>query len=103
MDELEETLKRILSYKGVIGVLIMNNQGITIKSTLDNDLTFQYSSLFSQFTEKAKSIIKELDNTNDLTFLNIRSKKHEIMIATEKEYIFIVIKDPNILNEQKFV
>ena len=32
---------------------------------------------------------------NDLTFLRIRSRKHEIMVAPDKEYILIVIQDPN--------
>ena len=32
---------------------------------------------------------------NDLTFLRIRSKKHEIMVAPDKDYILIVIQNPN--------
>ena len=31
---------------------------------------------------------------NDLTFLRVRSKKHEIMIAPDKEYLLIVIQNP---------
>jgi dynein light chain roadblock-type len=30
---------------------------------------------------KAKSIIRDLDPTNDLTFLRIKSKNNEIMVA----------------------
>ena len=32
---------------------------------------------------------------NDLTFLRIRSKKHEIMVAPDKEYVLIVIQNPH--------
>ena len=32
---------------------------------------------------------------NDLTFLRIRSKKHEIMVSPDKDYSLIVIQNPN--------
>jgi dynein light chain roadblock-type len=35
-----------------------------------------------------------LNLQNDLTFLRVRSKKHEIMIAPDKEYLLIVIQNP---------
>ena len=41
----------------------------------------QYSGLISQLNDKARSTVRDLDPTNDLTFLRIRSKKHEIMVA----------------------
>ena len=43
---------------------------------------------------KARSAVRTLDPQNDLTFLRIRSKKHEIMVAPEKEYMLIVIQEP---------
>jgi len=38
--------------------------------------------------------VRDLDPTNDLTFLRIRSKKHEIMVAPDKEFILIVVQNP---------
>jgi len=95
MSEIEETLKRIQSHKGVIGVVIVNNEGIPIRSTLDNSETAQYAALITQLAIKAKSTVRDLDPQNDLTFLRIRSKKHEIMVAPDKEYILIVVQNPN--------
>merc|ERR1712186_252802 len=82
--EVEETLKRIQSHKGVVGVIVVNAEGIPIKSTLDNPTTIQYTGLISGLTDKARSVVRDLDPTNDLTFLRVRSKKHEIMIAPGK-------------------
>ncbi|SBT70691.1 flagellar outer arm dynein-associated protein, putative [Plasmodium malariae] len=31
---------------------------------------------------------------NDINFLRLRSKKHEIMIAPDKDYTLIVVQDP---------
>jgi len=95
MSEVEETIKRIQSHKGVLGVVVVNNAGVAIKSTLDNELTAKYCGLFTQLAAKARSVVRELDTTNDLTFLRVRSKKHEIMVAPDKDYMLIVVQDPS--------
>lgn len=58
--------------------------GIPIKTTLDNTTTVQYAGLIGQLSDKARSVVRDLDPTNDLTFLRIRTKKHEIMVAPGK-------------------
>jgi dynein light chain roadblock-type len=56
-------------------------EGIPIRTTLDHDRTIQHAALITQLAAKARSVIRDLDPQNDLTFLRVRSKKHEIMIA----------------------
>ena len=77
---------------------MVNNEGIPIKSTLDSTSTvqvkidlintyknininknvFQYSAEVSQLAERAKCLVRDLDPTNELTFVRIASKKHEV-------------------------
>ncbi|XP_004082836.3 dynein light chain roadblock-type 1 [Oryzias latipes] len=95
MADVEETLKRIQSQKGVQGVIIVNSEGIPIKTTLDNTSTVQYAGLIQQLVLMARSTVRELDPQNDLTFLRVRSKKNEIMIAPDKDYFLIVIQNPS--------
>ncbi|GFG38250.1 hypothetical protein Cfor_01891 [Coptotermes formosanus] len=84
-SEVEETMKRIQSHKGVVGTIVVNSEGIPIKTTMDNTTTVQYAGLISQLSDKARSVVRDLDPTNDLTFLRIRSRKHEIMVAPGKD------------------
>lgn len=65
--------------------------GIPIRSTLDNSTTVQYAGLISQLAAKARSTVRDIDPGNDLTFLRIRSKKHEIMVAPGMytDYIYV--------------
>eukprot|EP00074_Homo_sapiens_P015557 NP_001268658.1 dynein light chain roadblock-type 1 isoform c [Homo sapiens] len=67
---------------------------IPIKSTMDNPTTTQYASLMHSFILKARSTVRDIDPQNDLTFLRIRSKKNEIMVAPDKDYFLIVIQNP---------
>ncbi|KAK2505775.1 LOW QUALITY PROTEIN: hypothetical protein MC885_005839, partial [Smutsia gigantea] len=83
MAEVEETLKRIQSHKGVIGTMVVNAEG-----------------LLHQLTMKARSTVRDIDPQNDLTFLRIRSKKHEIMVAPDKEYLLIAIQNPGVFSER---
>uniref|UniRef100_A0A8C5QN22 Dynein light chain roadblock-type 1 n=1 Tax=Leptobrachium leishanense TaxID=445787 RepID=A0A8C5QN22_9ANUR len=81
LTKCEKTLKRIQGQKGVLGIIVVNSEGIPIKSTMDNGSTLQYASLMHQLVMKARSSVRDIDCQNDLTFLRIRSKKNEIMVA----------------------
>ena len=50
----EETIKRISSHKGIVGVLIVNGDGIPIRSTLENSLSVQYAGLVNAHKGVAK-------------------------------------------------
>ncbi|XP_042733073.1 dynein light chain roadblock-type 2 isoform X2 [Lagopus leucura] len=65
--------------------MVVNAEGIPIRTTLDNSTTVHYAGLLHQLTMKARRTVRDIDPQNDLTFLRIRSKKHEIMVAPEKE------------------
>ncbi|CAL8104249.1 unnamed protein product [Calicophoron daubneyi] len=92
-SEVEETFKRLLSHKGVIGAIIGSSDGIAIRSSMDNSTTVQYCGLIQQLTAKARSAVRDLDPSNDLTFLRIRSKRNEIMVAPDRDYSLIVIQE----------
>jgi dynein light chain roadblock-type len=89
--EVDETLKRIQAQKGVTGVIIMDNLGRSIRSTLDDEATTKHTVLLRQLCDKSKSVTKELDSTNDLSFLRLKTKKNEIMVAPDKDYLLAVI------------
>jgi len=93
-NNVEETLKRIQSHKGVTGIMVLNKDGIPIKSTLDQATTNQYAAAHSQLAAKARSVVRDIDPQNDLTFLRFRTKKHEVMVAPDKDYMLIVIQEP---------
>mmetsp|Transcript_45881 Transcript_45881/g.52928 ORF Transcript_45881/g.52928 Transcript_45881/m.52928 type:complete len:99 (-) Transcript_45881:1327-1623(-) len=95
MSEVEETLNRIKTHKGVKGIIVVDSEGMPIRSTLNPTETQKYAAALSELTLKARNTVRDLDTTNELTFLRIRSKKHEIMVAPDKGYILIVIQVPN--------
>jgi len=128
--EVEDTIKRIASHKGVEGIIICNYDGVALKSTLAPALTAKYAGLLSQLVVKARGVVRTIDAEvsvcsqsgvsspdrrqlqtpskcalapaalqNDLVFLRVRSKKHEIMIAPDREYLLVVIQNPAAADE----
>jgi len=93
-NEVEDAIKRICSHKGVVGMIVINYEGIPIKSTVDNALSVQYAAQVQQLVDKSRTMIKELDGNNDLSFIRLRTKKHEVLVAPDKEYALIVIQNP---------
>ena len=75
-------IRIIISQK--VANLLSSCTGIPIRSTLDNATTVQYASQVGQLTTKARCTVRDLDPTNDLSFLRVRTNKHEIMIAPGK-------------------
>ena len=67
--DMDEVLKRIQTSRNVAGVMVINNEGIPLKSTLDSSTTVQYGGMVSDLATHARSIVRDLDPTNELTFL----------------------------------
>ena len=47
---------------------------------------FQYSEQISKFADQAKAIVKNLDPSNEMEYLRVKSCKQEILVASEDEY-----------------
>ena len=93
--EIEDTIKRIASHKGVEGILIFNYEGVALKSTMSRELTTQYAGLFVQLILKARGVVRSIDAENDLVFLRVRTKKHEVLVAPDSAYVLLVVQDPD--------
>ena len=48
---------------------------------MDNSTTVQYAGLLHSLAAQARNCVRDIDPQNDLTFLRVRSKKNEIMVA----------------------
>ena len=90
-QKVEETLNRINTHQGVIGVIIVNKKGMSIRSTMKPEDTIIYGSLITQFRDKADKTIKHLHEDEEIFFIKIRSQMYEIMIAPDREFSMIVL------------
>ena len=99
---------------GTIGVMLYTPEGIPIKTTVDNTTAaqvvvnnddddghniLQYQNLVSTLTATAKSIVRELDPTNELTFFRMKSTSHEVLVAPSPHFLMIVLQKSDLSQE----
>ena len=93
--EVEDTFKRLMNYKGVKGLIILNSDGVAIKTTMTNEDTVQYAGLIHDLFIKSRSTVKEINPNDQLESIRIRSFKHEILIAPAADYMLICVQEPD--------
>jgi len=83
MSEVEETIERIKVQGGVEGYVICNKQGQVLRRfpSMSLEDAEKYAHSMISLTSQARGVIRDLDPKNELRYLRIRAKKHEIMVA----------------------
>lgn len=93
MSEVEDTLNRIKTHKTVLGYLIVNSEGGIVRGAFkDDEENKNIANSVPLLTTKARSVVRDLDPTNDLVFMRIQTKFNEIMVAPDDEFSLIVIQ-----------
>uniref|UniRef100_A0A3Q0R0Q0 Dynein light chain roadblock n=1 Tax=Amphilophus citrinellus TaxID=61819 RepID=A0A3Q0R0Q0_AMPCI len=90
-EEVEARMKRIAATKGVIGTLVVNPDGVPLRSTLDQSMTLQYAGQLQNLVALARSTVRDIDPQNDLSALRVRAKNYEIIVVTG-DYLMITIQ-----------
>ncbi|KAK8895016.1 hypothetical protein M9Y10_023458 [Tritrichomonas musculus] len=93
MAEIDSTLQRITQNKSVVGLLVLDENNKIIHKQFNKSVDPEkYADKLPPLIERARCLVRDLDPTNDLTFLRIRTDKIEIMVAPDDEYLLIVIQ-----------
>ncbi|VDP52111.1 unnamed protein product [Soboliphyme baturini] len=91
MADIDATLQRIMSQKGVVGLLVMDDKGRPIRSTFSEQLTSQYAPLLRQLAENCRDTMRAIEASDDVKYISIRSAKHEVMFTIDQQFTFIVL------------
>ncbi|EDV31294.1 uncharacterized protein Dana_GF15283 [Drosophila ananassae] len=92
--EVEEMLKRFQNFKNIVGIMVIDNDGIPIKTTMEYNLTLHYAAVMQTLREKAQQVVLDLDATNEFTFLRLRTLRHEVLLCPEVDYFIVVLQLP---------
>ena len=100
--EVETTLKRIQSHRGVQGIVIANHHGSVLKTTMTEEMGNKYGSLLSILAVKAKSVVRQIEERSELTFLSLKTTENEIMVSVDlnNKYLLIVVQDAKTENPE---
>ena len=60
-NSVDDMLKRLTQYSGVVGYVVYNAETIPVKTNLDAALGVQYAGLISQLVSRTRTAIKQLE------------------------------------------
>lgn len=90
--EVDQVLRRIQGHPGVMALMLTNRDGLALRSNVDINTTKNYAVHYGNLIEMAKSAVRDLDPQNELHFIRVRNKEHEIMVAPTEDLILIVVQ-----------
>ncbi|KAJ1310772.1 hypothetical protein OPQ81_009293 [Rhizoctonia solani] len=97
--EIEYTLSRLSGHKNVRGVLLLASQGAIIRHTgvaFEGEQGRKYAIAVKKIVDCCSTNLEEVGEEGDeLKFLRMRTKKHELMIYPDERYILVVLQDPS--------
>ena len=95
---MNEILQRIESNKSVIGTLVLDSNKKIIHSAFKGIDPTKYAENLPVLIDRAASLIKDIDPTNELTFLRIRTEKIELLISPDEDFTLIIVQNVIILD-----
>ncbi|KAI0246349.1 hypothetical protein BJV78DRAFT_168886 [Lactifluus subvellereus] len=101
--ELEQTLALLSSHRSVLGYLLLSRgQPVSIIRhsgvVFEGDHGKKYATAIGKMIEGVQSALEEVSGEvnegDEIRFMRIRTKRHEIMISPDKRYLLAVLHDP---------
>lgn len=93
--EIDHIMKGLGNQTGVLGTMVMNSNGLPIRTTFRDAEAVHYAALISELLRKSKSVLEPLMG-GQLDVIRIRSHKNEIIITpsdAKSDIILVVVQD----------
>ncbi|CEG36353.1 Dynein-associated protein Roadblock [Plasmopara halstedii] len=98
LNEVEEVIKQLKSKPGFSSYILMNNDGIVVKyeNLAYKEATMHAYHVLSLYGRSKKHIHKLFpdSNENEIEWLRLRTKMHEMIIAQHLKFTIVVLQQP---------
>lgn len=83
--------------------IILGPDLVTVHSTMDNTSTNSIATNMSMLSSAARSACRDLDPSNDMLYLRMRTRKNEVVVASDDEFILITVQNmKNSVTDRRF-
>ena len=91
MSEVEEAISRIKSR--VDKFVFIGRDGSLIRDVQQGPETIRLTNCVNELVDKARNVVRDVDPANDMTFMRITLRQHEILIAPGKDSRIIALQN----------
>jgi dynein light chain roadblock-type len=93
--EIDGILKGLGNLTGVLGTMVMNSNGLPIRTTFKDAEAIHYAAFISEFLRKLRAVLEPMLGA-PIDVIRVRSHKNEIIIAPsdqKSDIILVVVQD----------
>ncbi|XP_016972393.1 dynein light chain roadblock-type 1 [Drosophila rhopaloa] len=88
----DDAFVTLFGHRGGRDIIILDNHGVPLRSTCSQRRTFHYVSNLKPLLFMARNVVRDLDPSNDITFMRIRFSVGEIHMTLGSDFILIVVQ-----------
>lgn len=78
--------------RGAREIIVMDASGRPLRSTVSQRRSYAYANHLHALATMARNVVRDLDPSNDVTFMRLRSTRQEIHISINQDFIVVVIQ-----------
>ncbi|XP_022228536.1 dynein light chain roadblock-type 1 [Drosophila obscura] len=89
----EEAFDQISTRKNIRDIVILNDLGHPVKSTMGHDDSVQFAGLFQAIRCRLERGMKQIDPTDELLMLRVRTRTNEVLLTPDSKITLIVVQN----------
>ncbi|XP_017022246.1 dynein light chain roadblock-type 1 [Drosophila kikkawai] len=89
----EEAFEQVKSRKNVRDVVILNDSGHPVKSTMHTEDAVHFSGLFQTIRGRLERGMAKIDPTDELLMLRVRTKTNEVLLVPDSKITVLVVQN----------
>ncbi|KAH8413304.1 hypothetical protein KR009_009961 [Drosophila setifemur] len=100
-DNVQVTFDRLVQLPGVNGAILLDPNGLPMRSSLAQATTQVYANKLNPLVTMARKLVHDLDPADELSYVRLRTRQQELMVASENSHTIIVIQDLQALDQSR--
>ncbi|XP_030379241.1 dynein light chain roadblock-type 1 [Scaptodrosophila lebanonensis] len=88
-----DTFIKHFSSRGAREIIVTDSHGKPLRWTVPTKRCNLYVSMLKPLVTMARNVVRDLDPSDDVTFLRMRSESREVLITLGSDFILIVIQN----------
>ncbi|XP_034142322.1 dynein light chain roadblock-type 1 [Drosophila guanche] len=89
----DEAFDQISRKNNIRDIVILNNLGHPVKSTMGQDDSVQFAGLFQAIRCRLERGMKKIDPTDELLMLRVRTRTNEVLLTPDSKITVIVVQN----------
>ncbi|XP_044316142.1 dynein light chain roadblock-type 2 [Drosophila rhopaloa] len=100
-SNVQTTFDRLVQLPGVVGAILIDGDGVPVRTNMTASAAEMYANRMRPLVTLARSMVHDIEPDDHLSYVRLRTRRQELMVATENQHTIILIQDNQALDESR--